>query len=130
MKRGLLLGITLCCLASCAPLVLFGAGSAAGVAGYKYYQGALTVIYKASYMETWEASMAGLERLNLQILDQKHDLTAGKIKARRADSKPVYVSLRYKSSQETEVVIRVGYLGNRDASMLIKEEIRKALLED
>jgi hypothetical protein len=131
MKGKYLLAVLWCfCLANCAPLVLFGAGTAFGVSGYKYYKGALTVIYQASYMETWDATLRALEGMNLQILSKEHDLTAGKIKAKRADKKPVNVSLEYKSAQKTEVVIRAGYLGDQDASMAIKEQIRKELFKE
>ena len=116
-------------LMSCAPLVLFGAGTAAGVAGYKYYHGALTVIYQASYMETWEASLKALEDMNIKIQEKSHDLTVGNIKAQRADKTPVLMTVKYKSSQETTVVIRAGWLGDKTASIAIKEAIRKTLFK-
>jgi hypothetical protein len=111
----------------CAPLVFFGAGTAAGVAGYKYYEGALTVIYQAPFMETWDSSLQALNQMNLRVLKSPHDTTSGKITARQADGQPVTVSLKYKSAQETEVIIRVGHLGDKNRSMAIKEEIRKIL---
>lgn len=129
-KYPLVLAVLLClCLTSCAPLVLFGVGTAAGISGHKYYKGALTVIYQAPYMETWDATLKALEGMNIRIQSKKHDLTAGKIKAKRADKKPVTVSMEYKSAQETEVVIRVGFLGDRNVSMAVKEQIRKELFK-
>ena len=117
------------CLSSCAPLVFFGVGTAAGVAGYKYYEGALTVVYQAPYIETWDAALKALKGMNLVIESQNHDVTSGKIKAKRADDQDVLVSLKYKSSNETEADIRVGLFGDKEASLLIKEEIRKVLFE-
>lgn len=117
-------------LIGCAPLVFFGAGTAAGVAGYKYYEGALTVIYQAPFMQTWDASLQALNQMNLSVLNSPHDTTSGKITARQADDKPVTVSLKYKSAQETEVIIRVGHLGDKNRSMAIKEEIRKILAKE
>ena len=129
LKRWLLPALLLVCLSGCAPLVFFGVGTAAGIAGYKYYEGALTVVYQAPYIETWDATLAALKGMNLTIESQEHDLTAGKIKAKRADNEDVRVSLKYKSSNETEAVIRVGLFGDREASHLIKEEIRKILFK-
>jgi len=109
--------------------VFFSAGTAAGVGGYKFYKGSLTVIYQAPYMDTWDATLRALDKMNLQIESKKHDLTKGKIKARTADNKQVHISLKYKSSEQTEVVIRVGIFGDKAASMVIKDEIRKELFE-
>jgi hypothetical protein len=132
MKKGrYLIGVWLMLfLAGCAaPIVYFGAGSAAGIAGYKYYRGSLTVVYEAPYMETWDAALRAIENMDLQVREKKHDLTTGKIVAKRADNKKVHITIEYLSSQETEVVIRVGFFGNQDASMAIKEEIRKVLFK-
>ena len=129
-KNGAALGFLLLCLAGCAPLVFLGAGGAAGVAGYKFSQGALSVIYQAPYMETWDATQVALSRMNLKVQKQGHDITAGNIEAQRADETPVNISMKYRSSEETEVSIRVGVFGDKDTSMLIKEEIRKTLFEN
>ncbi len=114
--------------ASCAP-VLFLGGAAAGVAGYKYYEGALEVVYESPFMETWDAALGVLDRMDIEVTNKKHDLTAGKISAMRSDEKEVNLSFKYRSTEETEVSIRVGVLGDERASDAIKEEIRKELFE-
>ncbi len=116
-------------LAGCGALVVFGVGTAAGVAGYKWYEGALTVIYEAPYIKAWDATLKALEDMELQIQSQKHDLTKGTIKAELDDDRSLSVSLAYKSAQQTEVVIRVGFFGDKDASDVIQENIRKELFE-
>jgi len=113
-----------------APVVFFGAGAAAGVVGYKYYEGALTVIFQSPFMETWDATLKALDQMNITVESASHGLTSGKIKAKRGGTERVTVSFRYKSAQETEVVIKVGTLGNQDVSMAIKEEIRKVLVKE
>ncbi len=115
-------------LSGCAPLAFFGAGAAAGVGGYKYYKGALIVLYEAPYMETWDASLKALEEMGLVVLKAEHDLTTGKIKAKRADGKEVTLTFEYKSARTTEVQIRVGIFGDEEASMVIKEKIRQVLV--
>lgn len=130
MKERYLLPVLFCFfLASCAPLGLFAAGTAAGIGGYKWYQGALNVIYQAPYMNTWDAALKVLEEMEFTIESKKHDSTTGKIVAKRADEKPVTISFKYRSSEETEVTIRVGLFGDRNASMVIKEKIRSKLFK-
>lgn len=126
-KNWAALGLLLLCTAGCAPIVLLGAGGAAGAAGYKFSQGALLVIYEAPYMETWDATLLALGGMNLKVKKQQHDITRGKIEAQRSDETSVVISMKYRSPEETEVSIRVGVFGDKDTSMLIKEEIRKTL---
>ncbi len=114
--------------AGCAAVVFLG-GAAAGIAGYKYYEGALEVVYESPFMETWDATLRVLDRMDIEVTDKKHDLTAGKISAMRADDKEINLSFEYKSGEETMVTIRVGILGDEPASNAIKEEIRKELFE-
>jgi hypothetical protein len=116
-------------LTGCGALVLFGAGTAAGIAGYKWYEGALTVVYEAPYEKAWEATLKALEDMESQIQSQKHDITKGTIKGKLKDGKSLSVSLAYKSAQQTEVVIRVGFFGDKDASDVVQENIRKELFE-
>ena len=127
MKRKSLISVFLCfCLAGCTGVAVLG-GAAAGIAGYKWYEGALEVIYQAPYIETWDAALRALEGMNLQIKSKEHDLIAGRIEAKRADKKDVSVDVKYKSSNETDVVIRVGLLGDKAAADAIHQEIRKEL---
>ncbi|MCJ7593596.1 MAG: DUF3568 domain-containing protein [Desulfobacterales bacterium] len=116
-------------LSGCTSLVLFGAGTGMGAGGYKYVKGSFTVIFQAPYMRTWDATLKALENLNFKIQSQEHNLTAGMIEGKGADDQWVRISIEYKSSQETEVVIRVGLFGDEGASMAIKEEIRKVLIK-
>ena len=130
MIRMKLMVCVLICLmsASCAAVVFLG-GAAAGVAGYKYYEGALEVVYESPFMETWDAALVVLDRMGIEVTNKKHDLTAGKISAMRSDEKEVTLSFKYRSTEETEVSIRVDVFGDERASNAIKEEIRKELFE-
>jgi len=114
-------------LTGCAALIFFGVGTAAGITGYKYYQGTLTVIYQAPYMETWDATLKAIHEMKFKLVSSDHDITEGKIVARRSNDKKVAISVKYKSSQETEVTIRVGVLGDKEASEAIKEKLRQVL---
>ena len=130
--RGKCLALVGFCIlfASCAQMALVGAGAAVGIVAYKYYEGQLTVIYEAPFMETWDATLKALKKMDLDIWSSDHDLTSGKITACCTEEKQVTISLEYKSAKETEVVIRVGYLGDKEISMTIKETIRQILFDE
>jgi len=117
----LLMGLT-----SCYPLGFFAAGGAAGVGGYKYYQGGLTVVYQAPYIKVWDATLTTLKKMKLEIESAKHDLTSGQISAKMTDGTYVTVGVKYESPETTHVTIRVG-LGDKDSSLIIKERIQKTL---
>lgn len=108
--------------AGCAPLAFIG-GAALGVGGYKYYNGALIVIYKAPFNKTWDASVSALENLDYQIYESNKKMTSGTIITTGTLKERIKLSLKYVSLEETEVTIRVGLLGDKAASNKIKDKI-------
>ncbi len=122
-----LLGLLCVFMTSCVYLGFFAAGTAAGIGGYKYRNGVLTVVYEAPYMDTWEASLKALNEMGLRVIKSAHDLTTGVIEAKRVDNKSVTIKVEYKSARETKVGIRVGIFGDEEASNVIKEKIRRVL---
>lgn len=122
----ILLGLS---LVSCGPAIFFGAGAAAGIGAFKWYQGELAVLYKAPFIETWDGTLKALEGMQLKITKKTHDLTAGRIEAQRADKKDIIINLKYKSADETEVDIQVGLFGDQEASIAIKDAIRKEVFK-
>jgi hypothetical protein len=65
--------------------------------------------------------------MEITIEGRTKELTSGKIKARLSNGKTVTMGIKYQSAEETEVIIRVGLFGDENASMVIKDEIRKEL---
>lgn len=112
----------------CVPVALV-AGAAAGIGGYKYLEGALTVVYNAPFKDTWKASLEAIEDMGIKIEDKDHSISSGKIKARRADDTVVSVSMKYLSSDQTEVTIKVGLFGDEKESNNIKDKIAEVLFE-
>lgn len=110
----------------CVPVALV-AGAAAGIGGYKYFEGALTVVYNAPFKDTWNASLEAIEDMGINIEDKDHSTSSGKIKARRADDTVVSVSMKYLSSDQTEVTIKVGLFGEENESNNIKDKIADVL---
>ena len=111
------------CITGCAPMLFLG-GAAAGIGGYKYYKEILTVVYEAPFDDTWDASIKALEDMGFTIENQTKELGSGRISTREDEkNKKVNLTLQYKSPQETEVKIRVGLLGDENASNVIKDRI-------
>ena len=130
LKLRYIFSLLLClCLTSCAPMLFLG-GAAAGVGGYKYYNDVLTVVYEASFDNTWDASVKALEDLGFTIENKTEELGSGKISTKEDEkNKKINLTLEYRSAQETEVTIRVGLLGNKTASAVIKDKIESLLFK-
>jgi uncharacterized lipoprotein len=112
----------------CVPMAMM-VGAAAGIGGYKYVEGNMTVIFNAPFKSTWQASLDALEGMNLKIEDKDHGLTSGKIKARRADDTVVAVSMEYISADQTQATIKVGLFGDEKESNSIKDKIADILFK-
>jgi hypothetical protein len=118
-------------LSSCHPLALVAVGGAAGVGGYQYYQdkGVLEVRIYHPYSAVWDATLRALEDMGYVIESAQKGSTAGKVMAKGEDAAPVVVTLEYKSESATKAGIKVGHIGDKDASLAIKEQIQKALTQ-
>ena len=118
-------------LGSCNPLALVAVGGAAGVGGYQYYQdkGTLETRIYHSYPAVWDATLKALEDLGYAIESAQKEASAGKVMAKGEDNTPAVVTLEYESDRVTKAVIRVGHLGDKDASLAIKEQIQKTLTQ-
>jgi uncharacterized lipoprotein len=116
-------------LTGCAPVLLLS-GAAAGIGGYKYYKGLLTVVYEAPYENTWDASIKALEDLEFTIQEKTEKIGSGKISAASSSKdQEANLFLEYVSPHETQVSIRVGLLGDENASNVIKDKIGSILFE-
>jgi hypothetical protein len=116
------------CLGGCAALAVLAVGAGAGVAGYGWHKGSLKVEYEAPFIETFDASVRALEKLEMKLTTKEQKLTKGWVFAKRGDGKEVQLTLKYISAKTTEVDIRVGYWGDMEESATIGEEIRKGLI--
>jgi len=130
LKLRYIFSLLLClCFTSCAPMVFLG-GAAAGVSGYKYLNDVLTVVYEASFDNTWDASVKALEDLGFTIENKTEELGSGKVSTKEDEkNKKVNLTVQYISAQETEVTIRVGLLGDKTASAVIKDKIESLLFK-
>ena len=114
-------------LQGCAALVVGGAAAGAGVATVSYIKGELQTTYAASLNPTWEASMAALKDLEITVASIQKDATGGIIEATRADGTRVKITLSPAGPDTTSVKIRIGFFGDREASMAIHRQIESKL---
>jgi hypothetical protein len=63
----------------------------------------------------------------MPVVSQQRDALKGTIMAKRADGSDVRVQVKYLTDRTTEVSVRVGLLGDRDASTRIHEAIQARL---
>ena len=79
------------------------------------------------YRVVWDATLRALEDLGYAIESAQQGSSVGKVMAKGEDNTPVAVTLEYESDSITKAVISVGHLGDKDASLAIKEQIQKTL---
>jgi hypothetical protein len=106
-----------------APLLLVGAvGGGTGAGTYMYIDGGLQSDYRYSYDMVWaacEKTMAGMRAVNVQPLKE---IGMGYISALINDEK-VRFDVKYKERNVTTVTVRVGFFGNKTASLLLHDKI-------
>jgi hypothetical protein len=102
-----------------------GLYSVAGGAAVGYYRGWLVDQVSADVPTTFEAARAGLKELKLPIVSERYDQIRGKLNSELADGKKVYIKLKATEGGTTEIKVRVGTLGDKDASHRILRAIRR-----
>lgn len=110
--------------AGCAGVLLAG-GAAAGTVAY--INGELSVEENFALDRVWQATLDTAKDLQLNVLDQKKDGISARLHAKGADGKEIFINLKGVQKFITQVRIRVGAFGDRDASERILAEIRDRL---
>lgn len=116
--RNLAILLVLLCT-GCAAVVV---GGAAAVGTYTYVAGQLKKTYNVNLDGAYRASIAACESLGMPVLEREQQLSQATVKTRDAD-REVWITLRAQSSTTTEISIRVGYLGDEQASRRIHDAI-------
>jgi hypothetical protein len=127
-KRAAIAALLVAALAmsGCAAALL---GAAAGVGGYKYAEGSLETTYNKPYEEVYSATLASLKQQNMAVAQTTRDAAGAHIKAKRADGTDVSIDLAKTGPDTTKANIRVGYLGDENASKTIANNIAKQVNE-
>ncbi|NKB80604.1 MAG: DUF3568 family protein [Nitrospirales bacterium] len=97
----------------CAALMV---GAAGGTAGAVFFLGKLTEEINASVPTIHQATLAALKELDLPIEEERGDKITAKITSEFSDGKNIWISLESKTRSTTEIIIRVGHMGEGDES--------------
>lgn len=116
------LGLGVCMMGGC---LVVAAGAGAGT--YAYVTGALTGDVEANLDKAYSASQKAISNLEFTETNKAKDALQGLVEAKMADNTSVTIKLKKKTDSTTEVVVRVGTFGDEKKSVLIMDEIKKAL---
>lgn len=110
-------------LSGCATaLVVGGAAVGAGTGTYLYVNGELRTDYAASFDHVWAACERTVAELRGTEVQPTREIARGSINAVINDEK-VKINVSYRAKNQTNVAIRVGWLGNKMSSQLLHDKI-------
>lgn len=106
---------------------LLVAAGAAGVGGYAYATGALTVREETGFERVHEASERAVEALEFRNLVVTKDALESTLECEQGDGTDVRIGLSRETDKVTKISIRVGVFGDEARSLQVLEAIRKEL---
>lgn len=121
---GVPLLIVIALLQSCVGLVV--AGSAAG-STFVYLNGELETQEDASLDKIYSAAVRASDKMNFSIQEKSKDGLTGRIYAKGAQDKDIYINMKSLDDNQTEIRIRIGILGDEVMSKRIHKEIMKQM---
>ena len=123
-----LVGVLLCVVMnSGCPLVLIGAGAAAGIGAYKYVEGTMEKDYPRPMQPTYQACMSAASTMSLRVAQQHYGQTESRIEAVQPPDTTVKIQLVARPNNITTVKVRFGMMGNEDQSMYFHRLVMKNL---
>jgi hypothetical protein len=108
----------------CAAVVV---GAGAGATAVIWSKGKLEETLPATVPHVHQAIKAGLSDLNIKVTEDKFDDLLAKVRAELADGTKVWIDAESTGSSTTKISIRVGYLGDKEFSLRIRDAIKKHL---
>ena len=124
--RSFLIGLCLLLQSGCAAVLLTG-GAAAGAGAVAYVRGELQSTEAADLDKVWAATLAAMSDLEFAVTAREKDALSGRVIARGAGDKKTQVDLKRLGDRQTEVRIRVGFLGDETMSRQVLDRIKKRL---
>lgn len=110
--------------AGCVPLII---GAAAGVGGYAWVKGTLTKQFDTTAVQLYQATLKGLNELDLSVQDDEHDRLSAKIVSEFSNGKSIKININALTERVARIKIRVGILGDKSKSEMILNSIQAYL---
>lgn len=117
-----LVGVSIC-VSGCL-LIAVGAGAAGTVA---YVRGELDTTLSAGIDKSYDATLKGLDQLQISPIQKSKDALTAEIVSRNAEDTKVTIKLTRVDDKLTKISIRVGVFGDQAQSTTILEHIKKNL---
>lgn len=100
---------------------------ASGIAGIIFIGGDFKATYPTDVEQAWHAARSASQEMRLISIEGDYDAISGEITAFTNFGSKVSIKLQARSDSTTEVRIRVGLRGDKDASQLIHDRIVQRL---
>lgn len=104
----------------CAPSLI---GTDAGI----YSKGRLYAVASGDMTSVYNATVAALGKLEIEVTDKAKDVFAAKVIAKGADEKIITIRMTPGEGDLTNIKIGVSPFGNKERSTIIYEEIKRHL---
>ena len=130
LMPGMLISRLVLCLAlmvASSGCVALAVGATGGAAGAVYVMGKFKEEINHSVPAVHEATLAGLQDLDLPVLEDKADKLTAHIESKFADDTRVWIDLDSVAESRTRLTIRVGVMGDEGRSRRIVDAIQKHL---
>ncbi len=119
MKR---MQFVLVCLVSIA-LLIGGCSKAGEGTTFNYMSGNLSATLSADVDKSYDASLKGLEQLQITPTEKVKDALGARIAATTSADKKLTISLKRVSDTLTSIVIEIGWVGDKTTSKTIYDKI-------
>ncbi len=121
-------GVLLCLqLFTGCPVVLLGAGAAAGIGAYKWVEGTMEKDYPRPMEPTYQACLSAASAMGLRVAQQQYGVTESRIEAVQPPDTTVKIQLVARPNNITTVKVRFGIMGNEDKSAYFHRLVMKNL---
>ena len=122
-----ILAATLPLMTTGCPVVLFGAGAAAGVGTFGWQAGWLRANMGEPIERVHRAAKSAIADFKIKLESESFKPSAGMVDGTMPDGRRVVVETKAVGPKETQVRVRVGLWGDQAMSLKIFEEIKKHL---
>ena len=104
-------------------------GGVAGAGAVVYEQGQLVSHEGAPFEKCLSAVMKSMDELGYAVEKTEKSTAQEKVIARTQDGKKVKITVKWKSAEHTQIIVRVGTFGDEALSRKILKSIRQYIYE-